>query len=412
MEHIKVFIKTFGCRVNQVESQAMREQFALRRADFVDKFEDADICLLNTCTVTAKADSDVEKLMRMVVSRNPAARLIVTGCYAAAHEDKIKEKFPHAEIINKYDIGRVIFELPAFEWTISGNEGKSRAFVKIQDGCDAFCSYCIVPYARNKKVSKPVKDVVEEIKQIIDKGFKEIVLTGINIGNYECPQTKAKLADLLPKIYEIPGQYRIRFSSIELNTLTDELIAAAKAGGERFCNYFHIPLQSGSDTVLSDMNRHYTTMQYAKRIFDLRAVFPGIGIYADVIAGYPTETEENFEQAYNFINKLELSGLHVFSYSPRPLTRAASLPQLPQAVITQRAQKLRALDAQLRSAFAAKQINQTLEVLAENCKNGTGTGVAGNFVRVNFKSLGKEGSLLKIKILSSKEAICEGEEVL
>lgn len=404
----KIFIKTFGCRVNQVESQAIREQFAMRRVSFVKKFEDADICLINTCTVTAKADSDVEKLMRQITFRNPGARLVVTGCYASAHSAKIKESFPKAEIVDKYDIGKHLFEINDLCWTISGNEGKSRAFIKIQDGCDAFCSYCIVPYARTKKVSKPMKDVLFEIKQIIEKGFKEIVLTGINIGNYKCPDSGAGLAQLLDNIFEIPGGYRIRFSSIEPNNITADLVRAAKAGGDKFCNYFHIPLQSGSEDVLKDMGRLYGTLDYAKRIFELRNTFPDIGIYADVIAGFPTETEQHFDETYNFIKKLELSGLHVFSYSSRPLTKAAALPQLPAQTITARAEKLRGLDLELRSNYAAKQTGRVLDVLVEKTKNCESTGVAGNFLRVNFKGSYKAGDIEKIKILSSSGAICIG----
>ena len=178
------FIKTFGCRVNQVESQAILEQFL--RADYVpaENFESADICLLNTCTVTHQADKDVEKLIRQILRRNPSARLVLTGCYAAAHAKEIRAKFPQAEIVGKYDLGRVLFNTEDLCWTVSGHEGHSRAFIKIQDGCDCFCSYCIVPFARSEKRSKPLADVLQEIENLVQKGFSEIVLTGINIGNY------------------------------------------------------------------------------------------------------------------------------------------------------------------------------------------------------------------------------------
>ena len=190
------FIKTFGCRVNQVESQALWEDFLRHGFTPAENFESADICLLNTCTVTHQADKDVEKLIRQILRRNPSARLVLTGCYAAAHKTHIQGIFPQAEIVGKYELGRVLFNEDDICWTVSGHEGHSRAFIKIQDGCDAFCSYCIVPFARSEKRSKPVADVLSEIQNLVKNGFAEIVLTGINIGNYRCPQTGADLAAL------------------------------------------------------------------------------------------------------------------------------------------------------------------------------------------------------------------------
>ncbi|MDR0291520.1 MAG: tRNA (N(6)-L-threonylcarbamoyladenosine(37)-C(2))-methylthiotransferase MtaB [Elusimicrobium sp.] len=404
---MKVFIKTFGCRVNQTESQAIKEMFAVQGAQFVKNFEDAEIAVLNTCTVTSKADSDVEKMTRQILARNPRAKLVLTGCYSAAHGDKIKKKFPKARIIDKYELARELFGKDTC-WTVSGAEGRSRAFVKIQDGCDCFCSYCIVPFARNKKISKPLADVTAEIQNLISKNFREIVLTGINIGNYKCPATGADLAGLAAEIFKLQGKFRIRFSSIELNTVTGNLIAAAKTGGGKFCNYFHIPLQSGSDKILKDMNRRYTAAEYAGRVSELRKIFPDIGIYADVIAGYPTETDGDFEETYNFIKKLKLSGLHVFSFSPRPMTAAEKLPQLPPAAVKNRADKLRGLDKILRADFAASQAGKTLEVLAEKTKNGLTSGVSGNFLRVTFSQPAQAGSLLNIKITAAENDLLRG----
>jgi len=405
---MKVFIKTFGCRVNQAESQAIKEMFAAENAEFVKNFENAEIAVLNTCTVTSKADSDVEKMTRQILARNPRAKLVLTGCYAAAHGGKIKKNFPKAQIIDKYALARELFGKDTC-WTVSGAEGRSRAFVKIQDGCDCFCSYCIVPFARNKKISKPLADATAEIKNLISKNFHEIVLAGINIGNYKCPDTGADLADLTAEIFKLEGKFRVRFSSIEVNTLTDKLIAAAKTGGDKFCNYFHIPLQSGCDKILKDMNRRYASAQYAARVNELRKIFPDIGIYADVIAGYPTETDADFEQTYNFIKELELGGLHVFSYSPRPLTAAAKLPQPPPETVKKRADKLRDLDKTLRANYAAAQTGKTLEVLAEKTKNGVTSGVTGNFLRVNFTPAAKPGSLLTVKISYAENGVLRGE---
>ncbi len=405
------FIKTFGCRVNQVESQALLEEFARHGFTQADSFEAADICLLNTCTVTHQADKDVEKLIRQILRRNPRARLVLTGCYAAAHRAHIKEKFPQAEIVGKYDLGRVLFNQEDVCWTVSGHEGHSRAFIKIQDGCDNFCSYCIVPYARSTKKSKPVPDVLVEIGQLVQNGFLEIVLTGINIGNYLCPQTGADLAALCTEIAKLPGKFRVRFSSIELPTVTDGVIECMHQHPERFCNYFHLPLQAGCDKILRNMNRHYTTADYARRVAQLRAQVPGIGIFADVIAGYPTETEADFETTYQFIKAQKLAGLHVFSYSPRPGTPAAKLPQLPPEEIKRRAEKLRALDKELRTAFAVSQIGTTLEVFIEEKKNSAAHGITSNFQQVILPQNTSVHGLVRVKIVRAENNLCFGEIV-
>ena len=405
------FIKTFGCRVNQVESQAILEQF--KRAGFApaESFETADICLLNTCTVTHQADKDVEKLIRQILRRNPRARLVLTGCYAAAHKDHIKQIFPTAEIVSKYELGRVIFNEEDICWTVSGHEGHSRAFIKIQDGCDNFCSYCIVPYARSVKKSKPVQDVLTEIAQLVQNGFLEIVLTGINIGNYMCPQTGADLAQLCEKMAQLPGYFRVRFSSIELPTVTDGVIAQMHQHPARFCNYFHLPLQAGCDKILKDMNRHYTTADYAKRVAHLRAQVPQIGIFADVIAGYPTETKQDFETTVAFIKAQKLAGLHVFSYSPRPGTPAAKLPQLSPEEIKRRADKLRALDKELRTAFAESLVGTEQEVFIEEKKSGAVHGITSNFQQVLLPETTQAHGLVRVKIVRAENNVCYGEVI-
>ena len=402
-------IKTFGCRVNQVESQAILEQFLRSGYSPADSFETADLCLLNTCSVTHQADKDVEKLIRQILRRNPRARLILTGCYAATHQDHIRELFPRAQIIGKYDLGKELFQTQDICWTVSGHEGHSRAFIKIQDGCDNFCSYCLVPYARREKRSKPLQDVLQELQTLSRKGFLEIVLTGINIGNYRCPQTGADLAALCTAIAALPGNWRVRFSSIELPTVTDGIIAAMHRFPARFCNYFHLPLQSGCDKILKEMNRHYTTQNYQHRVEQLRASVPGIGIFADVIAGYPTETEEDFQITYQFIKKLRLSGLHVFSYSPRPGTPAAALAQLPAETIKRRADELRSLDQQLRTDFAASLVGTEQTLFMEE-RQGIPQGITANFQNV-FTDRAVHG-LVRAKIVRSEGNKCFGQIIL
>ena len=402
------FIKTFGCRVNQVESQAILEQFLNSGATPADSFETADICVLNTCTVTHQADKDVEKQIRQILRRNPHTRLVLTGCYAAAHADEVHKNFPQAEIVGKYDLGKVLFHTDDVCWTVSGHEGHSRAFIKIQDGCDCFCSYCIVPYARPVKRSKPLNDVLKEIDTLEKKGFAEVVLTGINIGNYKCPQTGADLAELCRQIAQMPGRFRVRFSSIELQTVTDGVIEMMHEYPARFCNYFHLPLQAGCDKVLKDMNRHYDTAAYEAKVQELRARVPQMGIFADVIAGYPTETEADFEATYAFIKKVNLAGLHVFSYSPRPGTPAAALKQLPHEEIKRRSDALRALDKELRVAFAASLVGTEQEVFVEEHKDGRPHGITSNFQPVVLEASTPVHGLVRVQITRAEGPLCFG----
>ena len=403
------FIKTFGCRVNQVESQAILEQFLRAGFTAAESFESADICVLNTCTVTHQADKDVEKQIRQIIRRNSSAKLVLTGCYAAAHADEIRTKFPQAEIVGKYDLGRVLFNTDDICWTVSGHEDHSRAFIKIQDGCDCFCSYCIVPFARSEKRSKPLEDVLQEIENLVQNGFAEIVLTGINIGNYLCPQTGADLAALCEKIAQLPGKFRVRFSSIELQTVTDGIISAMEKYPTRFCNYFHLPLQAGCDRVLKEMNRHYVTADYKARVEELRRRVKNIGIFADVIAGFPTETNDDFEETYRFIEDLKLSGLHVFSYSPRPGTKVAAWPQLPAEEIRRRAEKLRELDKKLRADFAASLIGTTQEIFIEEHKNGGARGITSNFQPVLLEGNTAAHGLVQAQIVRADGAFCAGK---
>ncbi len=403
------FIKTFGCRVNQVESQAILEQFLRAGATPADSFETADICVLNTCTVTHQADKDVEKQIRQILRRNPRTRLVLTGCYAAAHADEVREKFPQAEIVGKYDLGKVLFHTDDVCWTVSGHEGHSRAFIKIQDGCDCFCSYCIVPYARPVKRSKPLNDVLQEIDTLEKKGFAEVVLTGINIGNYKCPQTGGDLAELCRHIAQMKGHFRVRFSSIELQTVTDGVIEMMHEYPARFCNYFHLPLQAGCDKVLKDMNRHYDTAAYAVKVQELRARVPQMGVFADVIAGYPTETEQDFEDTYQFIKKVKLAGLHVFSYSPRPGTPAAALKQLPHEEIKRRSDALRVLDKELRAAFAASLVGTEQDVFVEEHKDGRPHGITSNFQPVVLETQAPVHGLVRVRIIRAEGPLCVGQ---
>lgn len=408
---MKVFIKTFGCRVNQVESEALLEKFKGNGDAIVKEHKDADLCLINTCSVTAKADRDANKLIRQILRDNPYCRLIVTGCYAMASAEKIKGLFPQAQIIFKPDLGKTLFG-ETLDWTVKQHEGKTRAFVKIQDGCDNFCSYCIVPYTRPLKTSKPKRIALAEIKNLIENGYKEIVLTGINIGNYRCPQSGADLADLLGEVFKTEGDFRIRFSSIEINTVTDKLIKTAAAGGRKFCDYLHLPLQSGSDAVLKHMGRHYDTKEYLERVKYIRSYFKNIFLYCDIIAGYPTETEEDFNISLAFLDEVGFAGLHVFSYSARAGTKAAALKQIPPEEIKRRSEILHQKDKQLRQKAAQSLIGKEAEFLTETFikANNSVSGVLPNFQRALIKGISLRPALRKVKIIKARDGICFAQE--
>ena len=275
-----------------------------------------------------------------------------------------------------------------------------------------FCSYCIVPYTRPLKTSKPKAVALAEIKNLIENGYKEIVLTGINIGNYSCPQTGADLADLLEEIFKTEGDFRIRFSSIEINTVTDKLIETAAKGGKKFCNYLHLPLQSGSEAVLKDMGRHYGAQEYFNRVQYIKSKFKNIFLYCDIIAGYPTETKETFEESLAFLDKIGFAGLHVFSYSPRQGTKAAVLKQIPPEEIKRRSEILHEKDKALRQAAAESLLGSEQEFLAETFVQSSGcvSGVLSNFQRALIPGGELSSQLKKVKIIKAQDGVCYAKQ--
>lgn len=407
---MKIYIKTFGCRVNQVESEALLEEFLRQGHTIVKTPNEADICLLNTCSVTRKADKDSLKEANSVRRKNPKARVIFTGCFARHGAKEILEKVKQAEIIQKENLPKYLFK-KNIDWTVQNHQGKTRAFVKIQDGCNNFCTYCIVPFTRPVKTSKPKEIVLNEIKTLITNGYKEIVLTGINIGNYFCTETKTNLAKLVKEIFALEGNFRIRFSSIEMPTVTDELLEVVSKAGNKFCNYLHLPLQSGSSAVLKEMHRHYSAKDFEKRVQEIRKKIKNIFIYTDIIAGFPTESIKDFEDSVSFIRKIGFAGLHVFSYSPRPMTAAAKLPQIDVKEIKRRADILREEDTILRKNAAESLINTTQEILVEEIsKDGKyQVATAANFQKVLVSKDTPKNILTEVKITKAHDGICFGE---
>lgn len=393
---MKIFIKTYGCRVNQVESEALLEEFLSQGHEITQDFKEANLCFINTCSVTSNADKEAEKFIRTLLKQNSSAQIVVSGCFARVKKDYLLQKYPTLKIYFKEDLSKALFN-KEIDWSVKEHAGHSRAFIKIQDGCDCFCSYCIVPYTRPIKTSKPKEIVLSEIKNLLANNYSEIVLTGINIGNYSCPKTKATLADLCKEIFALPGNFRVRFSSIEINTISDNLIDVLSKAGEKFCSYLHLPLQNGTTKVLKDMRRHYTAEEFLQRLNYIRTKIKDLFVYTDIIAGFPTETEQEFKESFDFLKKAKFAGLHVFSYSAREGTPAAKMPQLNPNIIKERSLILHKLDKELRSSAAATLKGQILQVIGEDFQDEYLRATASNFQRVLIKTDTKPQGLFLVQ---------------
>ena len=411
---MKVFYKTVGCRVNQVETESLREKFSALGHTEAASPEEADLVLLNSCSVTARADRDCLAFLRRAAAANPKASIAVTGCLATLEPGKVLAAVPGAALFRNKDKERIPAGFcgapaPADFFSVAAFRGKSRAFVKVQEGCNLKCSYCLVNLARPELSSKPLSAALAEVKRLISSGFSEMVLCGTHLGAYRCPVTGAGLAGLMEALFALEGDFRLRFSSIEPGEVTPHLLRALKAGGDRFCDYFHLPLQSGSDRVLKDMRRTYAAAAYRRRTEELRSFFPGAGIYADVIAGYPSETAEDFELGLEFIKDCALSGLHVFSFSARPGTPAAALEPLPSAVVSARSAALRSLDAELRAAYAASLAGRELRALVLKNSGNRALALASNFVDLELPGPLSPGRLLRCRVSGARAGVCFAE---
>lgn len=394
-----------------METESLREKFAALGHESADEAGTADLVVVNTCSVTEKADRDCIAFLRKTAAANPGAAIAVTGCLATLEPGKILAAAPHATLFTNKEKETIPARLcggASFGdfFAVTKFHGRARAFIKVQDGCNLKCAYCLVNLARSELRSKPLAAAVQEVKDLIAAGFAEIVLCGTRLGIYSCPATGANLAALMEKLFALEGSFRLRFSSIESGELTPGLLKVLRAAGPGFCNYFHIPLQAGADPVLKAMGRPYDTAAYRATVGELRAMFPGVGIYADIIAGYPAETEEDFAAAVKFVRACALSGLHVFSFSARPGTRAAALKPLSPKTVSARSAALRALDRELRAAFAASMLGAPVEALVLKNKEGHALALASNFLNLEFPAPLKPGSLVRARITAAKDGVC------
>lgn len=396
----KVAFHTLGCRLNFSETGTISQGFADRGYEIVEFGEKADVTFINTCTVTDSADSTCRNLIRKAHNTSPEGKIVVAGCYAQMDAPKIakmtgvdlvlgtSEKYKVFDYLNEDEVDAIHIDKSQdfYGAATSSSEGHTRAFLKIQDGCNYVCSFCIIPFARGRSKAVSIESAITEAKNLLSKGFKEIVLTGVNIGEYESTSGE-KLSDLVSKLLELDGLERLRLSSVEPNTITDELLAVMKSS-PKFLDHFHIPLQSGDNDILSGMKRRYTVDEYKKIIDKIIKAFPNAGIGADIICGFPGETDEQFENTFNLLKELPITHFHVFPYSKRKNTVAGKLDNhIQHPVKKQRVKTLIMLGDAKLNLFAEDQVGERSEVLFERQnKDGYWEGYTTNFVRVAVKS--------------------------
>jgi threonylcarbamoyladenosine tRNA methylthiotransferase MtaB len=405
---------TLGCKVNQYESQYVREGFAKLGYREADKDETGliDLILVNTCTVTAESEAKSRKAIRRLAKRHPQAEIIVLGCYAARAAVEAASLPGVSEVItDKRDLPdllsrRGLREIPR---GISTFEGRHRAWVKVQDGCGQHCSYCIVPLVRPLRASRSADEVLEEIGRLTTAGFAEIVLTGIHLGHYglEQPEPRIDLAALIAKITTLPGEFRLRLSSIEAVEVTPELIRLMADRPDRICPHLHLPLQSGSDAILEKMKRRLSAAQFLERCQEIRSQLDRPALTTDVIVGFPGETEKDFSATCRAVEEAGFSKIHVFRFSPRQCTPAAELPnRVPQRTHQHWAAQLSHLSDRLHTKYLQSLVGTNLQVLIEGVDPQAARieGTANRYVTVELAGPPQwEGRLIEIHAESANE---------
>lgn len=412
---MKVGIYTLGCKVNTYESEYITK--ILNENDYeICNFDDiCDIYIINTCTVTNTSDIKSRKIIRQAKRNNPNACIIAMGCYIQKHDELIeeidiaignKDKSRIIEFINEYFKNKNKLDVVVSKENLNTFEdmyldkylSRTRAFVKIQDGCENYCSYCIIPFVRGKCRSKNFNKTIEEITALVNNGFKEIVLTGIHTGNYG-RDINTDLACLLKEIVKINGLKRIRISSIEITELNSEILDILK-DNDIIVDHLHIPIQAASDEVLKMMNRKYDINYFIEKINQIRKIRPNISITTDIIVGHPGETDEIFNKSLETLKKINFSKLHVFPYSKRDGTVSASLPQIDEQIKKERVHQLLELSKKLEINYMEKFLNQNLEVLFERNINGYSVGHTSNYLQIKVKEIIKSGTFGDIKLIN------------
>ena len=425
---------TLGCKVNQYETNAMEQQFIKNNYEIVENTQKADIYVINTCTVTNMAERKSRQMLRRVKEINPSAVLVVCGCYAQVAKNEL-EQIPEIDIIlginEKNEIVQIVenYMEKMAEQDKKSQEAeiddvskqkefldfgdvtyteKNRAVVKVQDGCNMFCSYCIIPYARGRIRSRKIESVVSEIEKIAKEEIKEVVITGIHVASYgkdfdnENTSKKIRLIDLLEAINKIDGIDRIRLSSLE-PTIVDEEFATRLSKLDKICDHFHLSLQSGCDETLKRMNRKYTTQIYRDAVATLRKYYPEASFTTDVIVGFPGETDEEFAKTYEFLKEIDFYRLHVFKYSPRRGTVAEKMPnQIDGNKKEERSNKLIELSNSTENKHNQSYIGKTVKVLFEEFEDGFFKGHTTNYMMVKVAGVEEQSDKFVNQILDVK----------
>lgn len=385
----KYYIYTFGCKVNRYETQLISEKLQKELNEQVFKPEDADIIIFNSCTVTAEADKECEYFLRKVSRLSHKPEIIITGCFAGNKASYIQENFPEISIYTD----KTKLYLEPDKQTVKNFDKRSRAFLKIQDGCNSFCSYCIIPYIRNTLWSKPREAVIEEIGLLTEKGYSEIVFTGIHAGKYE-----GGIASLIKEVIKIPKEFRIRISSIELNEIDSGLIELMKENPDKICRHLHIPLQSGSDEILKKMDRKYFSADFEKKVLAIMDELPGLALTTDIITGFPGESGNNHKETREFVAKIPFSRFHIFRYSDRDGTKASEFKnKVPPEEIKRRSRELFETDKLKRKEFLQKNIGKKRKAVS----TGKNKALTDNYITV--KTGEKKNGIFDVTVSENSE---------
>lgn len=394
MQSKKFKIATLGCRTNQYESEAYAKQLRAMGYKEAKEGEEAELCIVNTCTVTESADSHSRHAIRQLVRKHPGSRVVVTGCLAERVPEEILKIGGVERVVSNKEkenlLGHVFPGEDLPEFAIDQFSAHTRAFVKVQDGCNSFCTYCIIPYVRGRSRSRPVKEIVREVEELVKNGYKEVVLTGINIGDFE-GENKERLSDLVRIVDRVEGLKRLRISSIDPDEVDDALMDAV-LGGKNTCPSMHIVLQAGSNVTLKKMNRKYTRQIFLETIEKLK----GFTFTTDIIVGFPGESDADFEETLDVMRRVKFAKVHMFPYSERKRTRAALFPnKVPEKIIQERKQivlqEAERLSFQLREEYVGKQMHVLLEE--------TGSGHSEHFLPVIVE--GMQNDMVEVECVAN-----------
>lgn len=410
-------LATLGCRTNQYESQAYADQLSSLGYKEAKEGESADICIVNTCTVTENADKKSLYQIRKLAKENRGSKLLVTGCLAEREKKKIEALDGVDFVIPNKDketlLSNVITDdLP--EFSIKRFEAHTRAFVKIQDGCNSYCSYCIIPFVRGRSRSKTLSQIVSEIQSLVENGYREVVLTGINIGDFDGNVSPPKrLSDLIYAIDDIKGLERIRISSIDPDEVDDDLIDAINSA-KHTCGSMHLVLQAGSNLTLKKMNRKYTKKDFFYAANRLLVANPDFTFTTDVIVGFPGETEEDFLETMDVVKKVRFSKVHIFPYSDRPKTRASRMPdKIDSSLMTERKKRLLVHAQQTAQRLREEYVGKSMKVLLEGLdpkRDGYITGHTDNFLEVSIPKGGfRSNDIVNVKLISNEPDVLLGK---